>query len=514
MYNQNPQNNSIYRSSSPVIPEYNNTAPIYTPYKYTYAEDSATIDFREKMGRKLGLASILYAAFSTFCLYRNLAGVTLPFFGIATLIFMIYGLKQYDVKIKRFSWFYSFIILALTVSNFLTGNETILLFNDLGFFLMLFLFLLHNVYDDRRWSFSKTTIALCEAFTFSFGALDDLYKDMKILRIKRTENIGEEKKHYIKYIGIGLLISIPVVAILLSLLADADVVFSKFLNGLFIDLNFGTIFLISCTFIDIFLTAYCIMRFFSKKTIKEEVTSHRNFEPLIAITVLSMVSLIYLIFSVIQIVYLFLGGGQLPDNYTYSQYAREGFFQLLAVSIINFLMVLFVNNYFKENRILKVLMTIISLCTYIMIASSFVRIIMYIDACLLTSLRIWVVWGLIVLTLLFAAVIISIYKHNFPLFKYSIIVVSVMYVLIGFIHTDYIIADYNLKYMDTIEAGVAFQDFEYMKRLSTDAAPVISEYDGEWADDYFASKKYFYRDRNWRRFNMSAYTAEVLAETR
>ena len=46
---------------------------------------------------------------------------------------------------------------------------------------------------------------------------------------------------------------------------------------------------------------------------------------------------------------------KLPEGYTYSQYAREGFFQLLAVSIINFLMVLFVNKFFKESTILKVL---------------------------------------------------------------------------------------------------------------------------------------------------------------
>lgn len=431
---------------------------------------------------------------------------------------MVYGLKQFDVKIKKLSWFYGTIILSLTISNFLTGNGTFHFFNNLGIFLMLFIFLLHNVYDDSHWNFSKTTLSILESFFCSFGALDDFSKDMKVVKERNRSNaLTSEKKNSLRYILIGLVISIPVVSILLALLSAADAVFNDLI---FHHLNFNifrefsNIIGISITFIIIFFAGYSVIRFFSKKSIKEEVAPHRNFEPLIAITVLSIVSVIYLLFSMIQIIYLFLGGGQLPENYSYSEYAREGFFQLLAVSIINFLMVLFVNNYFKENRALKVLMTIISLCTYIMIASSYIRIMMYIDAALLTALRIWVVWGLTVLSLLFIAVIISIFKHGFPLFKYCIFVVSMLYVILGFAKPDYIIADYNLAYMDTIDPEIAEQDYSYLTRLSTDAAPVIANYDTEWADEYFKRKAHYYKGKSWREFNLSFYTANELSKSR
>ncbi|MBR6402396.1 MAG: DUF4173 domain-containing protein [Eubacterium sp.] len=519
MYNSNYPNypiNSIYRNTSTSVPTYNNE----TPAVPLILETEEELDFREKMGRKLGLASLIYAIFSTFCLYKNLTGVTMPFFGIATLIYMIYGFKQYDVKMKKTSWFYGTVLLALTISNFLTGNITILFFNNIGIVLMLFVFLLHNVYDDSRWNFSKTTLAICESLFCSISSMDDFSKDMHVLNQRRSISSDNEKKRTIKYVLIGILIAIPLVIILLSLLSAADLVFSNladqifkavFSNDLF---DIENIIGITITFTIIFFSAYCIMRFFSKKSIKEEVTEKRNMEPVIAITVLSIVSVIYLLFSVIQIVYLFMGNGVVPGGYTYSQYAREGFFQLLAVSIINFFMVLFINNHFKENLVLKILMTVISLCTYIMIASSYFRIKLYIDACLLTNLRIWVLWGLTVLSLLFAAVIISIYKHNFPLFKYSIIVVSLLYVLIGFIRPDYIIADYNLKYMNTIESSVAVQDYDYLTRLSTDAAPIIAKHNEEWADEYFKNCKSFYKNRSWRQFNTSAYTAQVLSNAK
>ena len=60
-----------------------------------------------------------------------------------------------------------------------------------------------------------------------------------------------------------------------------------------------------------------------QKKLDEEVKNHRNFEPVIAITVLSLVSVLYLTFSLIQIVYLFLGGGSLPEGYSADANGRE-----------------------------------------------------------------------------------------------------------------------------------------------------------------------------------------------
>ena len=480
-------------------------------------EDIETLNLREKMAKKLGASTLIYAVFSTFCLYDNLSGITMPLFGIATLIYMIYGLRQNGVVIKRLSWYYGAVIMSLAVSDFLTGNPTIIFFNNVGIVMMIFIFLLHNVYDDSRWNFGKTAKSVIESFFLSIGALDDFRKDMAVLK-QRTSvaPISGEKKRIIKYVFIGLVISVPVVGFLVMLLCSADLVFSNMfgtvMERLFsaeLDLSIGIG--ITITFLVIFFAAYCIMRFFSYKKISEEVYTNRNLEPIIAITVLSMISVVYIMFSVIQFVYLFRGEGTPPGGYTYSHYAREGFFQLLTVSIINFLMVLFVNNRFRESLVLKILMTIISLCTYIMIASSYFRIKMYIDAYLLTALRIWVLWGLAVLSLLFAAVIISIYKHDFPLFRYSIIVVSVLYILIGYIRMDYVIADYNLSHVNT-ENSFVTEDDDYLVTLSTDAALVIYQYGGDLAERYFSNIQHFDKNRSWRQFNLSAYTANMLAD--
>ena len=90
-------------------------------------------------------------------------------------------------------------------------------------------------------------------------------------------------------------------------------------------------------------------------------------DPYIAITVNGVMCVIYLLFSSVQIFGLFLGKMELPAGYTYASYARRGFFELVFVCVFNIFMVLFTMTYFKVSRLLKILLTVICGCTYIMI---------------------------------------------------------------------------------------------------------------------------------------------------
>lgn len=105
---------------------------------------------------------------------------------------------------------------------------------------------------------------------------------------------------------------------------------------------------------------------------------------------------------------------------------------LLAVSVLNLIIVLVMMSYFKESKVLKVILTIMSLCTFVMIASSALRMIMYIRYYYMTFLRIFVLWALVVLFLMFVGVIVSVFKENFPLFKYCMMVITVLYIGLSF----------------------------------------------------------------------------------
>lgn len=239
-----------------------------------------------------------------------------------------------------------------------------------------------------------------------------------------------------------------------------------------------------------------------------------------------LLSIPYLLFSVIQVLYLFLGNMTLPAGYTYAQYAREGFFQLLAVCIINLGIVLICLHLFRDSRILKTILLVLSGCTFIMILSSALRMILYIDTYALTFLRLFVLWSLAVIFLLMAGITAFIFYKRFPLFRFGIAVVTVCYLALSFSRPDSFIARYNL-------ANGA--DYEYLSRLSADAAPVILDpannpylisvedmlertapdengsynadtfYNSYWMKSYYSKMEYRTKDLGMRNFNFSLY---------
>lgn len=172
----------------------------------------------------------------------------------------------------------------------------------------------------------------------------------------------------------------------------------------------------------------------------------------------------------IQIVYLFAGLGTLPGEYTYASYAREGFFQLVFVCLINLVTVLLCIRVFRSHRILQVLLSIISLCTFVMTASSAYRMLLYIQFYHLTVLRVFVLWSLLVISFLMVGTLILIYKPDFPFVRYTLITTTVLFLLYSFSHPDYQIARYNISRMQE-EADTS--DMSYLYRLSADAAPVV-----------------------------------------
>ena len=151
------------------------------------------------------------------------------------------------------------------------------------------------------------------------------------------------------------------------------------------------------------------------------------------------------------------------------------------MGMINFVMVLLCMYLFQDHIAMKIILTIISGCTFIMLFSAAYRMMMYIGAYHLTFLRILVLWFLIVLALIMGGVIISIYKGRFPLFRYIMGVVSIMYIGLAFSRPDVVAAKYNIAH----EGKLKVEDVRYMmSQMSIDVAPIIAGIDPRSDVDY------------------------------
>ncbi len=426
-----------------------------------------------------GMASFLYAVFYTFCMFRNGSGVTYPFFVAGSLLLLCLSLAKLGITLKSGSVFYMVSMMLLGISTFLTDDGRIIAYNKLGIFLLIMSLLLKHFFDTTQWKLGKYLGSIIQAVFLSIGELPRPVQD----GVAYQKNRSGKRSRTTGYILIGLAISVPLLLVVLALLASADAYFLEMTKKVFGSINLPNMMNIVFRIAFMFFFSYMLTSYLCKRQIKEEVKDHRTGEPVIAITVTAMLTFVYLIFSVVQIAGLFLGQLKLPEGYTYAKYARQGFAQLLVVSILNLVIVLVCVSFFRRSKVLRAILTMMSLCTFVMIASSAMRMFIYIRFYYLTFLRVLVLWALALLAVLFLGILISIYAERFPLFRYSMAVVTVLYLGLSFAHPDYIIARVNIANTNEqsrqwwVDESVApYHDFTYLSRLSADAAPVLVPY--------------------------------------
>lgn len=466
---------------------------------------------------KLGAASAVYSMIYTVCLYKNTAGITELLWVLATIGYAHVTFRMFGIEKKRDSIFIMVVMSLLGISTFMTGNEWIICLNYVAIFLLLVALLLHNFVVDQNWDIGKYLAEIVVAVFGAMGCVGKLFTDGNaFFKSRKGESDGRGR-----YIAMGIGIAIPCVLFLGMLLATADAVFADMISNIFSVLRFPTK-LIGISFMLLFgfFSSYCGIRFIEGHARQVVLTDRKRGEPLIAITVTFLIALLYLIFSMIQIAYLFVGKMQLPEGVTYAEYARSGFFQLLLVCVLNLILVLAVKKYFAESRFLDVLLLVICGCTFIMTASSACRMLLYIKAYQLTFLRISVLVVLFCIAFLMAGVVAMILKPNFSLFRYGLVVVSVVYLAFSFAHVDYFIASYNLSHVKSSAeyTGNSVVDYQYIYTLSTDAAPAIADYLKEkeekkypvWYEYYYNENRKVMEDITIRNFNLSHYVARCL----
>lgn len=511
----------------------------YDEDKPLYEIDDEKAALRFKV---LGIPTIIYSIIYGICLYKNLTGIMTPVFTIATVVYLwlvLPGLSG-DMtlgkeKRKRLIPYFMGIIL-LGISVFMTSDMFIIFWNYAGIVLLTMTALIRFFCDEACWGVWKYMLAMLEVALAPLFHSHMFFSDRKSCKTLGKNKIKINKN--VKYAIIGIIAAIPFLIVVTILLASADIVFFYLVDGFFDSLfnsfhiswdAIGFIVLILC----VLLIVYGLIAMLSVHGAAGYELTDKKCNPVTGIAFCSALTVVYLLFSCIQILSLFMGERMLPEGHSYSSYAREGFFQLLFVAAFNLFIVLVCNSLFTKHKVLKIVLTIMCGCTYIMITSSAIRMLMYIKTYNLTYLRVLVLFALLLIGALLAGVIASIYKHDFKLMRYFIAVTSVLYIALSFAHPDYIIAKYNLSQMDVNAVQSYDFDLKYLvNNMSCDAAPAIyafaeevgsrGTYKEKASEDmnydmflrsYFHDVSYEYdRYDGVREFNLSRYRAYLHAK--
>ena len=479
-----------------------------------------------------GAASAVYALFYAFCLFRNASGITYPFFVAGTLLYFFYCMKKCRVPGRESAGFegkgdtgrltaafYTAGILLLGLTVCLTDDEKLLWMTKTGIFFLTVTLVLRGFYRTGSWTFTTYLRGIFRSLLETLQCLDTPFRDA-VSYFKEKGGVFANRKAI--YAVLGFAAACPLLLVVMALLLSADAVFSDLLRKLVQGWDISTPVSVCLMIFVAYLLSYSFVRGLSTYRMPVSGPKEKKGEPVAAITCTLLVALVYFVFCAVQIAALFLGKMRLPEGLTWAAYARQGFFQLLFVCLINLALVLFCLAVFRESRILKGILTAISLMTYIMIASSAFRMILYIQNFYLTFLRLFVLWALLVIAAVFVGVILAIYRKRFPLFGYCTAVVTVCYLCLALMRPDYWVARYDLQHAQVSaqqEVGSRYSDYHYLYRLSLDAAPVLLQEEAAKAwgsssamERYCSKVRERTEDMGFRNFNVSRWMAKKSLE--
>lgn len=231
-------------------------------------------------------------------------------------------------------------------------------------------------------------------------------------------NITKEKNKRILNILFGIIIGFSLSVIIIFLLSQADSYFENFISrfDFLFDFNISGLIIFVLAFVIIFSI---VINVSNCSSFSFKKSGYKKIDELIIIIILSMINFIFLLFLVSEISKLSNNFLQIPRRYTYASYAREGFFELLFVTLINFAITLYISNktnLLKKSKSVNYLTIILVIFSILLMFNSYYRMYLYMNQFGFTILRLQVILFLLMELILFIFIIINnikkIYTNN------------------------------------------------------------------------------------------------------
>ena len=260
--------------------------------------------------------------------------------------------------------------------------------------------------------------------------------------------VASKQRSKVREIGIALLISTPLLLTIVLLLIGADQIVQYEVLNVFSDFNPMTI-----TLHIMFIVLPWPLLFSLLIGLDDEPTStppeqRFSLSSVTAFVVLAVTLTVYMLFCIVQIRFLFAGlftdgSIALPDGLTYSEYARGGFFQLLAVTAINVTLFGLAIALAPRTRMLNTALVALLALTAVILASAALRLGLYINAYGLTWLRYLSASFIALLAIAILLCLIRLKIRQLPLAATMTALLIVWYVALGFSNPNHICEIYN-----------------------------------------------------------------------
>ncbi len=308
-----------------------------------------------------------------------------------------------------------------------------------------------------------------------------------LLRSSRPKDSGKRPSRPFVPILRGLLIALPIVWILAALLASADVIFADWLTGLFSFLKIDNAVEYIFRGFYILILGYLLAAaylFALNKSKNEELLGLKKtlISPVLgfteAATILASVCLLFAAFVVVQFQYFFGGTTNILGNsagFTYAEYARQGFAELVVVAIISLFLFIALSTIAQRGKAQQqswfsglgiALMLLVS----VILVSAFQRLLLYESIFGFTRLRTFPHVFMIWLGILLAGVVVLELLNRRRAFALAVLLAAIGFAgTLPLLNVDAFIVNANIqRYRETSDI-----DIGYLASLSEDAVPPL-----------------------------------------
>lgn len=402
--------------------------------------------------------------------FRDQIGISYFVFIVVFYMLFFWRFRSFSFSHQRLGYFILIVIWMLSAGYFLYDTILFYLLNIMVIpSLVIFHLVLITSPAKVKWSdisfFARVFRRLFESFGYNAkftGYVSQL--------LKRSSNPNQYEIG--KKVLIGILISVPFLFIILNLLISADAQFARLLNGLPNLIHFRADYVIRG--IIVLVLTFCFFGFMqvllqnkTKVVEKEDSSSTFTLDGIITLTVLLLLNLVYFVFIVVQFTYFF--SGTLEEGFTYAEYARRGFFELLFVTMINLTVTTAVIILSKPvqglmKKSINLALTILVLASGVLLVSAFMRLTMYEDAYGFTFTRVLAHSFMIFLLVIFAYTLVKIWLEKLSLFHFYFIAALIYYAGLNMVNLDKFVVERNMERYE-VTGNI---DIYYLNQLSSE----------------------------------------------
>lgn len=439
----------------------------------------------QKHPNRLWLLALALGWIFDLLFWNKEPGISFFLFVALTLTAGILLLSQSGIQAARNTWFLLVPIGFFAVFTFIR-LEPLTAF--LGHVISLFLMgILAISYQSGKWTLYSLADYVSGFFKLAFSLIAEPLIFQAQASKARSETETETKRPSAFWPVVrGLLFAIPVLAFFTGLLASADMVFAQRVEGLveLFSLEKLPEYIFRMIYISILAYALAGVFLHAAKQGQDEKLLGVD-KPLVpaflgfteAAIVLGSVNLLFASFVFIQFQYFFGGLENIRlDGYTYADYARNGFGELVTVAFFSLLLFLGLSAITRreqgnQRQIFSGLGIFLVALVGVMLVSAFQRLVLYEIAYGFTRLRTYTHVFIIWLGILLVATIVLELRNRQRAFALAAIVASLGFAAsLTLMNVDGFIVRQNISRHlegDALDVG-------YLASLSHDAIPVLA----------------------------------------